>query len=154
MTDFKLGDVSFTAPAGYLPRMVVIAAPPPAGGKTAGQMVVKKEASYARNVVVVSEALPEGSTAEAYVERQVLLLQKNLPNFQLLKRGETHVGGRVCPLVETQSTGPEGRLLNSMTAYFVVGRMAYTLSASQLAGLPYQDARSEYLAILASFRAG
>lgn len=154
MTVFKLGDVSFTAPAEYLPRMVVIAAPPPAGPKPAGQMVVKKETSYARNVVIVSEALPDNTTAEAYTERQVLLLQKNLPNFQLLKRGEANVGGRMCPLVETQSTGPEGRLLNSITAYLIVGRMAYTLSASQLAGLPYQDARGEYLAIMASVRVG
>lgn len=153
MTDFKLGGLGFTAPNDYRARMLVIAAPQKEGPKMPGQMVVKQQSNFARNVVVACEDLAEGMDIKAYSEKQVAQLKQSMPNFQILKEGTLMIGGTECPMFEAQSTGPQGRLLNSMTAYYLSGRTAFTLSASHLAGLPYQDTRKEYLSIIQSFKA-
>ncbi len=151
MTDFKLGGLGFSAPGEYRARMLVIAAPHKEG-PAHGQMVVKQQSSFARNVVVASEDVGEGVDVREYSERQLAVLKQTMPNFEVLKQGTVTIDGVECPMFEAQSTGPDGRLLNSMTAHYVNGRTAYTLSASHLAGLPYSDTRKEYLAIIGSFR--
>lgn len=153
MIDFKLDGLGFQAPNDYRARMIVITAPQKEAPKT-GHMVVKQQSSFARNVVVACEDVAEGTTLAEYADKQLGNLKQTLPGFKLLAQGTTSVGGQTCPMVEVQSTGPEGRLLNSMTVYALDGRTAYTLSASNLAGLPYQDCKKEYLAIIASFRFG
>lgn len=151
MTDFKLAGLGFQAPSDYRARMIVITAPQKEAPKT-GHMVVKQQSSFARNVVIACEDVAEGTTLEQYAEKQLTTLKQTLPGFKLLGQGTTTVGGVTCPMIEAQSTGPEGRLLNSMTVYALDGRTAYTLSASNLAGLPYQDSKKEYLSIMESFR--
>lgn len=151
MTDFKLAGLGFQAPNDYRTRMIVITAPQKEAPKT-GHMVIKQQSSFARNVVVACEDIPEGTSLEEYAEKQIATLKQTLPGFKLLSQGTAKVAGMTCPMIEAQSTGPEGRLLNSMTVYALDGRTAYTLSASNLAGLPYQDCKKEYLAIIESFR--
>src|SRR5690606_22461327 len=153
MTDFKLGGLGFEAPNEYRARMIVITAPQKEAPKT-GHMVVKQQSTFARNVVVACEDVAEGVTLEEYAAKQVAVLKQTLPGFKLLAEGTATAGGARCPMIEAQSTGPEGRLLNSMTVYALHGRTAYTLSASNLAGPPYQDCKKEYLAIIESFRFG
>ena len=79
-------------------------------------------------------------------------MKAGMPAFQLLKRGSVNVNGVECPLLEIQSGGPEGRLLQAMTAYVIKGKTAFTLTASQMAGLPYSEVRKEYLAIFNSVK--
>lgn len=152
MTDYKLAGLAFTAPDDYRARMLVIAAPQKEGSKIPGQMVVKKESAFARNVVVATESVTAGTTAAQYAERQAAILKQSMQNFEVVKQGSLNIGGQECPMFEAQSSGPEGRLLSSLTAYLVKDNVAYTFSASHLAGLPYQETRAEYVKIIESFR--
>ncbi len=149
--EFKLGPLAFETPDDYTPRMFVITAPEKAKPK-AGMMVTKQEQTFARNVTVATEEVPAGTSVDAYAEAQLTAMKGGLQNFQLMKRSTVAVGGEECPLLEIQSAGPEGRLLQAMTAYVVKGTTAFTLSASQMAGIPYQDSRKEYLAIFSSLK--
>ena len=151
MSEFKIGKLGFAAPDDYSPRMLVIVAPQKEGPKMPGQMVVKQESKFARNIVVAAEDVPEGMDVGEYSEKQIGVLTQGMPNFKILKRGTVTIGGKESPMFEAQSTGPEGRLLNSITAYYVSGTTAYTLSGSNLAGLPFQDCRKEYISIIESF---
>ena len=152
MAEFKLNGVSFEAPDDYQTRMIVIAAPQKASGPPMpGQMAMKQESKFARNLVVASEDVAEGMNAKEYAEKQLTILKGTMPGFQVLKQGSLSVAGQDCPMFEAQSSGPGGRLLNSMTVYAVKGKLAYTLSASHLAGLPFSDTKKEYTKIIESF---
>jgi hypothetical protein len=154
MADFKMNGIGFTAPDDYQARMIVIAAPQKAGPAMPGQMAIKQESKFARNVVVASEDLPEAMDLKEYAEKQIGILKASMPGFQVLKQGEIEIGGKTCPMFEAQSAGPDGRLLNSMTCYVIKDRTAFTLSASHLAGLPFSDTKKEYAKIIQSFFAG
>lgn len=154
MADFKLNGISFSAPDDYQARMIVIAAPQKKAAAMPGQMAVKQESKFARNVVVASEDVSEGMDPKEYADKQIQILKGSMPGFQVLKQGSLAVGGVDCPMFEAQSAGPEGRLLNSMTVYMVKGKTAYTMSASHLAGLPFSDTKKEYAKILESFVPG
>ena len=77
-------------------------------------------------------------------------MKTGMTGFQLLKRSTATIGGKECPVFEIQSGGPEGRLLQALTAYVVHGKTAYTFTASQMAGLPFSEVKKEYLAIFSS----
>lgn len=149
MPEFRLGPISLKAPDDYMPRMFVITAPEKAQPK-AGIMVTKDVQRFARNITIATEEVGENTTAAEYADAQLVAMKQGLQGFSLMKRSTTPVGNTECPLLEIQSSGPEGRLLQAMTAYFVKDKLAFTLSASHMAGIPYQDTRKEYLAIFAS----
>ena len=149
--DFKLGPLTLTTPDDYSPRMFVMTAPEKEKPKI-GMMVTKQEQTFARNVTLATEEVPATLTVLEYADAQLTAMKGGLPSFQLLKKGTVAIGGVEVPMVEIQSAGPEGRLLQAMIAYVIKGTTAFTLSASQMAGLPYNEVRKEYLAIFSSLK--
>lgn len=137
MADFKMNGLSLSAPDGYLVRSFVLAAPQERDRSLmSGQMAVRKERAYARNVVVVPEEVPEGTDVDAFAARQLEAIKESMPDFQITRQSTTNIDNVECPVIEAQSAGPEDRLLNMMVTYRVRGTTAFTLSASRLAGLP------------------
>jgi hypothetical protein len=151
MTNFNMNGLSLSAPKGYQVRTLVLTAPQEKGSQVPGQMVMKKQSQYDRNVVVVAETVPPQTDAQAFADQQVQVLKQSVPDFQLTQQGVMNVGGMDCPMLEAQSAGPEGRLVQMMLVYAVKGNTAYSLSASNLAGLPYSESKKEYAEIIASF---
>jgi hypothetical protein len=149
----KLGPISLETPDDYMPRMFVMTAPEAEKPKM-GMMVTKQAQTFARNITVGTEAVDEGTTSDGYAEAQLAAMKAGMMGFQLLKKSTVNIAGKDCPLYEIQSAGPEGRLLQALTAYFVHGKTAFTLTASQMAGLPFNEVKKEYLAIFASAKSG
>ena len=102
MTDFKLGSLGFSAPGEYRARMLVIAAPHKEG-PAQGQMVVKQQSSFARNVVTASEDIAEGMDIVEYSEKQLAVLKQSMPNFKVLKQGTVTIDGTECFVVTAET---------------------------------------------------
>lgn len=105
---------------------------------------------FRRNVVFSRELLPEGMTAEGYVEHQLALMRDNLEGFHLVRRDQVTLAGTVCPLFEVRSIGPSGLLFSALVAICVRGGVALNLSCSHFAGAAFDTAREELMKVVQS----
>jgi hypothetical protein len=145
MSTTTLDDFSFTAP-GYNARTLVM--------QGQEETFKPQERSYRRNLIVVREEVPAGTTVDGYCKSQLGQLAYGMRGFQRIKTGTLTLDGQSFPLIDARGTGPDGVLVSLLLAYVVVGRVALTITASHLAGPRFDAARPEFLAIFESFRVG
>ncbi len=153
MAAIMIGGVRVEAPAEYQVKMVVFTAPMKAN-KVAGASprFLQKERLFLRNLVVAREELPNGSSLDDYTAKQVDALASQIPGFKRLKNDRITIAGTSCPIVESQGAGPEGLALTTITAFYENAGTVWTISASNLTGIQFQDTRAEYHDIIKSFQ--
>lgn len=149
MSRLSIGDLHFEAPPDYSVKMVIVTAPQKVSG--GAKRFLQAERPYVRNVVVGREDIPEGMTLAVYVDRQMEIMAAQMPGFRKVKQTTITIRGRECPLVEGTGQGPEGMLLSTLTTYVPGNGVVFTVSATHLAGIPFQDTKAEYLKIFESF---
>jgi hypothetical protein len=154
MSRLSIGDLHFEAPADYTVKMVIVTAPQKPQAGAGAKRFLQQERPYVRNVVVGREDIPEGMTLAVYVDRQMEIMAAQMPGFRKLKQTTITIRGHECPLVEGQGQGPEGMLLSTLTTYVPGDGVVFTISATHLAGIPFQDTKPEYLKIFQSFSLG
>ena len=153
MAGFTLGGITVNAPDEYAVKMVIFTAPMKQS-KAAPQMFKQKERQYLRNLVIAKEDLPTGMTPSQYGDEQGKILAMQMPGYKRLKAETIKIDGVDCPLLESQGNGPDGMLVVSLNCYVpsTEDKMIYTLSASNMAGLPFAETRPEYVTIFESFK--
>jgi len=142
MKALDLGNFTIEAPAAYQVKMLLLCGPRDAPNP--------KRPSYLKNVMISWEEVSAGLDAEAYARAQLGHLAGSLPGYQRLRSEDIEIGGVAARLVEIRCMGPNGIHLANLLAYCVLGRTAYTLSASHLMGHWFSGARSEFLRIFES----
>lgn len=152
MPRISLGDLSVDAPADYSVKMVIMAAPQKPQVAGPAKRFMQAERPFLRNIVIGRETVPDGTPIQTYVDRQIEIMSQQMPGFRRVKQETLTIDGVQCPLVEGQGTGPEGMLLGTLTAYVPGKGVVFTLSASHLAGLPFQETRAEYVKMFESFQ--
>lgn len=139
MVSIKMGALGMNAPAGYTPRMMILAGPEETFGFN--------EKAFLRSVIFQCEKLPKGHDQESFAEHQTNLLVKNMQGFKKVRSHRVTIHGRDCPMVEATNVGPGGVLLTNLICYFVVGNQAITLSAAHLTGPRFEKVRKEFVGI-------
>lgn len=152
MSRLSIGDLHFEAPPEYSVKMVIVTAPSKPQVQGGAKRFLQAERPYVRNIVVGREDIPEGTTLQQYADKQLEIMASQMPGFRKVKAGTITINGVECPLVEGQGTGPEGMLLSTLTAYVPGKGVVFTVSATHLAGIPFQDTKPEYVKIFESFR--
>ena len=153
MAAIMIGGVKVEAPSEYSVKMVVFTAPMKQA-KVAGASprFLQKEKNFLRNLVVANEELKEGVSLDDYAARQVEVLAVQIPGFKRVKNDRVTIMGISCPIIESTGAGPEGPALSTITAFFAKDGTVWTISASNLTGIQFQDTRAEYLEIIKSFQ--
>jgi hypothetical protein len=153
MAAIMIGGVKVEAPSEYAVKMVVFTAPMKTS-KAAGASprFLQKERNFLRNLVVANEDLKEGTSLDDYAAKQVEVLAVQIPGFKRVKNDRVEIMGTSCPIIESTGAGPEGLALTTITAFFAKEGTVWTISASNLTGIQFQDTRAEYLEIIKSFQ--
>ena len=153
MSRLDIGDLHFEAPSDYSVKMVIVTAPAKPQMAAGAKRFLQAERPYVRNIVVGREDVPEGTTLQQYADKQVEIMSAQMPGFRKVKTGTLKINGVDCPIIDGQGTGPEGMLLATLTTYVPGKGVIFTLSATHLAGVPFQDTRPEYVKMFESFKA-
>lgn len=153
MSRLTIGDLQLEAPPEYSVKMVIVTAPAKPQMQAGSKRFLQAERPYVRNIVVGREDVAEGTSLQQYAERQMEIMAAQMPGFRKVKASTITIGGVECPLIEGQGAGPEGMLLSTLTTYVPAAGVVFTLSATHLAGIPFQDTRPEYVKMFESFRA-
>lgn len=153
MAAIMIGGCKVEAPSEYGVKMVVFTAPMKQA-KAAGPSprFLQKEKNFLRNLVVAREDLPKDMSLDDYCAKQVEVLSVQIPGYKRIKSDRIPIAGTSCPLVESQGAGPEGLALTTLTTFYANEGTVWTISASNLTGIQFQDTRPEYLEIMKSFQ--
>ena len=135
MRKFAMGEVALSVPEGYELSMAVVAAGP--------------ENKFCRNLVIAKERVAPDVTLDAYKDSQLKMLE--IFNMSTVKTSTVEIGGKPCPLIETESAGPSGLQLRSLVAYVRRGDVVFILTATDLKDA---DGREDLLAMMKSFDPG
>jgi hypothetical protein len=153
MAAIMIGGVKVEAPSEYSVKMVVFTAPMKSANKPGtSPRFLQKERNFLRNLVVAREDLPAGTSLDDYCAKQVEVLSVQIPGYKRIKNDRIQIAGVSCPVVESQGAGPEGLALSTITTFYANSDTVWTISASNLTGIQFQDTRPEYLEIMKSFQ--
>ena len=153
MAQISIGKIRFEAPDEYVSRMLVMTAATE-GPSLGGRMAIKKEAPFSKNFVVTSEPIEKETSVDDYAAAQIANLTQGATGFKVIEQTTVEGSASEIPIIICQAPGPGGRLLNTVSGYFVIETTAYTISASHLAGLPFNTHKQEYIDIIKSLAIG
>ena len=112
-----------------------------------------KASQFQQNLVIMSEPVTTGETAETYRQKQ----QERLKELGVTPREAARPeqlelsGGIPGLLTEQVLTGPNGEKVRQMQLCLIKGSVAYTLTASHLDGMLFECGREQFRAMLLSF---
>jgi hypothetical protein len=141
MTAVNLSGLHLELPESYKPKLTLFAAPHAAPGRPT---------SY-KTISVAVEDLAPATQLDVWKLEQLKAMSARIPNMQTKRASTVKIAGKDAPLYEVQSSGPGGIPIYNFILFVISGTRGFTVSATHLAGEPFESARAEFMTILQSF---
>jgi hypothetical protein len=151
MARVTFGTFSLEAGPGWSLSSVILAGPVDETPKQ-GLLSTKAVRPFQRNLITTLELVPDTETPESYVARQIKgLKEAGVQRQEGAKPEKVKLpGGLEGLLTEQIIVSHEGERVRQMQMVVIIDHVAHTVIASHLDGVPFENARAEFRAMLTS----
>lgn len=149
----EFGPLSLEVPEKWTLSSVILAGPVEQAVQQ-GMLTTKGVPAFQRTLITTMEAVPADETPESFVKKQIdALTAAQVPRSETAQREVVSLpGGLQGLLTEQVITGDRGERVRQMQLVYIKDGIAFAAIASHLDGAAFESARSEFRAMLLSYR--